>query len=124
MSAPELSVVVPCYRCADRIGGTVAELSAYLGTLTPRWEVVLVDDGSPDRTGAVVEELADGSRIRAIRLPVNRGKGAAVAVGMTRSRGLCTGHLAQDIPEALMPLSFHSAVLDALPSGIRSGPAW
>ena len=50
-------------------------------------EVVLVDDGSSDKTWAVMQSRVDDDRVRAIRHDVNRGKGAAVRTALTHARG-------------------------------------
>lgn len=74
---------------ATRIGGSLKALEAS-GLLDDRLEVLLVDDGSGDGTPAVVEKaIADLGLTSAqvMRLPVNRGKGAAVRVGMLAARG-------------------------------------
>lgn len=58
-----------------------------LDTLGCTWELLVVDDGSSDATGAVVEELAArDTRIRLVR-GGHRGKGAAVRTGMLEARG-------------------------------------
>ncbi len=98
---PELSVVVPCYRCAATIGASVGRMRAYLPTVSAEWEIVLVDDGSGDDTADVLETLADGVRVRALCLDRNRGKGAAVAAGMTSARGSCRIFTDADLPYRL-----------------------
>lgn len=74
---------------ATRIGVSLSALRAS-GLLDSRLEVVLVDDGSRDGTPEVVEatiaELGI-DRARVLRLPANRGKGAAVRAGMLASTG-------------------------------------
>jgi hypothetical protein len=66
--------LVPAKDRADTVGATVAALSAVGGVD----RVVVVDDGSTDGTAAVAE--AAGAHV--VRLPRNRGKGAAVAAGV------------------------------------------
>ena len=76
-----LTVVVPAYCEADRIGATVARLDAALVDVDH--EIVVVDDGSPDETAAA----ADTAGARVVRLDHNRGKGAAVRAGVLAARG-------------------------------------
>ena len=78
-----LTVVVPAYNEARRIATTVERLCRVTGTLEGGVEIVVVDDGSGDPTAAV----AAGAGARVVRLPVNRGKGAAVRAGMQEARG-------------------------------------
>jgi len=88
---PRLSVVVPAFDEESRLPGTLARITAFIEG-TQRWrpaEVIVVDDGSRDRTAAVGERFGggDGVEVRVCRLPVNRGKGAAVRTGLAASQG-------------------------------------
>jgi glycosyltransferase involved in cell wall biosynthesis len=87
MSALELSIVVPAFNEEACIADCVRRWTQCLDRASLRWELIVVDDGSSDRTGAIVEELAasDG-RVRLIRHG-RRGKGAAVRDGMLAARG-------------------------------------
>ncbi|HEU5300673.1 MAG TPA: glycosyltransferase [Acidimicrobiia bacterium] len=83
---PRLSVVIPAYNEATRIGATLHALAA--ATAGQDVEVVVVDDGSTDDTAAVAESLLDFSGHRQVlRLDHNRGKGAAVRAGVLAARG-------------------------------------
>jgi putative flippase GtrA len=81
-----LSVVVPAYGEADRIGGTVRRLDEALGDIREAGgsEVVVVDDGSSDGTADAA--LAAGAD-QVVVQPRNRGKGAAVRAGVLAARG-------------------------------------
>ena len=81
---PELSVVLPCYRSAPLAIRSVERLSDYLDDTGLTWEVVVVDDGGNDFPA---EPWDPAGPARLIRLPVNRGKGAAVGMGMRAARG-------------------------------------
>src|SRR4029077_7676322 len=78
---PGLTVVVPCYNEADRLDA--APLLAFLDS-HPDASFVLVNDGSTDATGAVLDRLAAASpgRMRALQLAPNRGKAEAVRQGL------------------------------------------
>lgn len=84
--ALRLSVVVPAYGEADRIGETVRRLGAALADLREAggYEVVVVDDGSTDGTADAA--LAGGAD-QVVVQPRNRGKGAAVRAGVMAARG-------------------------------------
>jgi len=98
---PGLSVVVPCYNAAEGIESSLDALSAYLERLPYTWEIVLVDDGSRDRTGEILAARADGTRIVHVLLERNRGKGRAVAEGMARASGACRIFTDADLPYRL-----------------------
>lgn len=104
-AAPELSVVVPCFQCADSIGASIEALTSYLEGTSLTWEVILVDDGSDDDTGDVLRAHADGVRVVALHLARNRGKGRAVATGMLEARGRCRIFTDADLPYALDAIS-------------------
>lgn len=85
-----LSVVVPCYNEAARVGKTLDDMLADLPSIVGgSFEIIAVDDGSSDSTAEVIEAL----RIRAaapiavVRHPTNRGKGAAIRTGVSKSSG-------------------------------------
>ncbi|HEX4416903.1 MAG TPA: dolichyl-phosphate beta-glucosyltransferase [Kofleriaceae bacterium] len=84
----DLSIVVPAYNEEHRLPPTLATLHAFLKTQALRWEIVVVDDGSRDATCAVVEAaMATIPNLRLVRQTPNRGKGAAVRLGMLAARG-------------------------------------
>jgi len=84
----DLSIVVPAFNEEHRLPPTLARLSAFLSTQPMRYEIVVVDDGSRDATCAVVEAaMATIPNLRLVRQSPNRGKGAAVRLGMLAARG-------------------------------------
>ena len=86
--APSLSVIVPAYDEEARIVPTLRRISAYLDERGEDHELIVVDDGSRDRTREVVAELgAELPRLRLLALDRNAGKGAAVRAGVLASRG-------------------------------------
>lgn len=83
-----LTVVVPAYNEEKRIGFSLFRIKDYLQSRKIGAEIIVVDDGSIDRTGEVAREiLADYPEFSLINFPVNRGKGAAVRAGMLQARG-------------------------------------
>ncbi len=83
---PAVSVVIPCFGQAEYLPFAVSSVA--LQTFTD-WEIVVVDDGSPDDTARVAEELISklpGRRIRLLRRE-NGGPGAARNAGIATARG-------------------------------------
>ena len=78
------SVVTPCYNGARYIGETIESV---LAQTYPRWEMIVVDDGSTDGSGGVVAPYAEADgRIRYVRQE-NAGSAAARNNGIRRARG-------------------------------------
>src|SRR5262245_29204070 len=77
---PEVSVILPAHNEAATIGAIVRDC---LSAVTQAKEIIVVDDGSLDRTAAEAE--AAGARV--IRLVPNRGKGRALRRGIEESAG-------------------------------------
>jgi glycosyltransferase involved in cell wall biosynthesis len=80
----EISIVLPAYNEEENIIAAVASATEVAGRLFADHEVIVVDDGSTDRTAEVTEQLiARDSRIRLIRHPRNRGYGEALRSGFS-----------------------------------------
>ncbi|MCS7181656.1 MAG: glycosyltransferase family 2 protein [Thermoanaerobaculum sp.] len=91
MHAPRLSLVIPAFNEEHRLPQSLAQLGEYLvkhPQLLPA-EVVVVDDGSEDRTAQVVESWQPPPGVAVVLhvLPQNRGKGAAVRAGLALAAG-------------------------------------
>ena len=84
-----VSFVIPCYRSAKTIGAVTAEIADTMGKLPQYdYEIVLVNDCSPDDTFAVIRALAkENRRIAAVDLAKNFGQHAALMCGMRKTRG-------------------------------------
>lgn len=77
-----LSVILPAYNEEELIANTVTNIMSVLTTWMQDFEVIVVNDGSKDRTGEIVARLeAYDRRIRLINHPVNQGYGAALVTG-------------------------------------------
>lgn len=83
-----LSVVMPLYREGSHLRTVLAAVRDALATADVFYEFVLVDDGSPDDTWAVIsEEARDSPMVRAARLSRNFGKESALCAGLELARG-------------------------------------
>ena len=83
MNEMTLSIIIPAYNEEERLGKSLKEISGKAGRYFSRLEIIVVDDGSNDRTVELAEEFMAGCRgsnteCRVIRLAENRGKGHAV----------------------------------------------
>ncbi len=82
-----LSIVVPAFNEERRIRPTLDRIVAYGRERLSGFELIVVDDGSRDRTCELVAEAAGAAaEIRLVPLPQNRGKGAAVRRGVLEAR--------------------------------------
>lgn len=87
-----LSLVIPAFNEENRIGKTLDETLRFLGAQPFESEIVVVNDGSRDRTAEVVRKYEPRaarakSRLRLIENPGNRGKGYSVRNGMLNAHG-------------------------------------
>ena len=83
-----LSVFFPAYNEEDNIGSTVSRAVDVIKSLNlDDYEIIVVDDGSADKTAAIVQSLiAKNPKIRLIRHPTNRGYGAALKTGFSSAK--------------------------------------
>lgn len=113
-----LSLVVPAYNEERRLGASLTRLIAYARQQPHRVEIIVVDDGSADRTAEVAREatreLPANVSFRLLQHQRNRGKGAAVRTGAAASTGEVVLYLDADLatpPEEIPKL------LEALAAG-------
>jgi glycosyltransferase involved in cell wall biosynthesis len=83
MSTASLSVIIPVYHSADSLMELTVELARILPTLADTFEIVFVDDGSPDNSWQVVQQLtAQYSWVQGIALMRNYGQHNALLCGI------------------------------------------
>ncbi|MDD5085335.1 MAG: glycosyltransferase family 2 protein, partial [Candidatus Omnitrophica bacterium] len=82
-----LSIVIPAYNEAGRIGESLDKLVRYLRTRPYGYEIVVVDDGSTDATREIVFEKLKGLPFSLIANSRNMGKGYSVRRGMLEAKG-------------------------------------
>ena len=85
----KVSFVIPCYRSARTIEAVAAEIARTMETMPEHsWELILVNDCSPDDTFSVIRALAEqDGHVTAIDLAKNFGQHAALMCGMRHSTG-------------------------------------
>ena len=85
----DLSVIVPAYNEQLRLPKMLDECLTFLNKRNSTYEVIIVDDGSKDRTTQTALDYVDkfgSDKVRVLTLAKNRGKGGAVRMGMLRAR--------------------------------------
>ncbi len=84
----KLSVIIPAYNEEGRLPKTLREIDKYLSRQSYDSEIIVVSDGSKDRTGEVTEEMmGEIGNLRLIDEKENRGKGYGVRRGMLAAKG-------------------------------------
>jgi glycosyltransferase involved in cell wall biosynthesis len=103
-----ISVVIPVYKNESFIYDLVHRLKAALGTISDTFEIIFVNDGSPDHSWERIKENAQNDpRVMGIRFPRNFGQHVAITAGLDYCRGdwvvVMDGDL-QDKPEEIIKL--------------------
>jgi glycosyltransferase involved in cell wall biosynthesis len=88
MRPPFLSVVIPAYNEALRVGSTLEKVWGYLETRNYPVELIVVDDGSTDETPGILEEFCQRHpSTRVLTNRINQGKGHSVRRGVLEAQG-------------------------------------
>lgn len=99
--APLLSVVSPVYMAEKILPALCQRLNAALGSITPEHEIILVCDGSPDRSWEVMEQLvARYPNLTIVKLSRNFGQHYAMTAGLDLARGQWTVVMDCDLQDA------------------------
>ncbi len=115
-SDPLLSVIIPAYNEQDRIIPTLRNTLAYLGAQPYSSQILVVSDGSSDRTTSVARafDLPQNVSLSALEYHPNRGKGYAVRYGMLRGRGRIVMFMDADYA---VPMQYCEKGLELIDSG-------
>lgn len=84
---PLITVLVPAYNEEKNIAHTLHNITGVLAQLSPHWNIVVVDDGSRDRTADVVQSLLTTCHVKLVRFSRNFGKENAISAGLQYADG-------------------------------------
>lgn len=90
MNKPFISIVAPCYNEEAILEININTIIAYLKSKDDKynWEVLIINDGSKDKTGAIANELAkQNAGVRVIHHPANMNLGGAIKTGFSNAHG-------------------------------------
>ena len=105
---PALSIIVPTYNERDRLRELVEAIFAAYAAARLDGELVIVDDNSPDGTGALADELASARRIIVVHRAGKLGLGTAVIEGFGAASSAIVGVIDADLshPPQMLPRMF------------------
>ena len=94
-----ISIIIPVYNQQHNISTVAITVQMIIDTLSTDYEIIIVNDGSTDRTLEVIEELRNENydKIKVVSYPKNRGKGYAVRSGIALSTGSIVMYLDGDM---------------------------
>src|SRR5687768_4830864 len=116
MTTPDLSIIIPAYNEEALIASTLDGLQTYLSSRPEQFEIIVVDDGSHDKTAASIQAWKNGSGTD-VHLLVNQknmGKGFSIRRGVLASRGRYLIFIDADLPYELY-------AIDDFLKALRSG---
>ena len=87
-TSPVLSIVSPVYQAEKIVPLLVDRIEKAISTITADYEIILVEDGSPDDSWTVIEAIAKtNSKIKGIKLSRNFGQHPAIMAGLSHAKG-------------------------------------
>lgn len=121
-ASPRVSVMIPVYNEEESLETLHRELDAALASIAGGAEIVFVDDGSKDRSLAVLREIAEKDpRVRVVVLDGNHGQTAAFAAGFDAVRGAITVTLDADLQNDPADIPRLIAKMDAEGADVVNG---
>lgn len=124
----QVSIIVPTYNEARSLSELAGRLFAALQGAGLEGELVVVDDGSPDGTGALAEELARRYPMQVLHRPAKSGLASAVLEGMARAQGdilvvmdADLSHPPEVVPRLVAPILAGKADLAVASRYVRGG---
>ena len=83
----KISIIIPVYNEAGTLPELLKQVQAAELRRGCEKEIVIIDDGSTDRTNGLLRSFAGDNKVVAVQLPTNRGKGAAIRAGIAVATG-------------------------------------
>ncbi|MGZ9166989.1 MAG: glycosyltransferase [Anaerolineales bacterium] len=116
MTTPDLSIIIPAYNEEALIASTLDDLQTYLSSRLEQFEIIVVDDGSQDKTVASVQAWKNrkGTDLHLLVNQKNMGKGFSIRRGVLESRGRYLIFIDADLPYELF-------AIDDFLKALRSG---
>ncbi len=113
MTILEISIVIPAYNEETLIVNTLESLRSYMVTRAEPYEIIVVDDGSQDKTAASIQDWQEqtNANLQLLINPKNMGKGFSIRRGVQASRGQYVIFIDADLPYELYAIdNFLSAL--------------
>lgn len=106
MTSPDLSIIIPAYNEEALIVSTLEGLQTYLSTRPEQYEIIVIDDGSQDKTTELIEQwqLCNQVELRLLVNAQNMGKGFSIQRGVLESRGQFIIFIDADLPYELQAI--------------------
>jgi len=119
----KVSVILPAYKEEKTIKETIRKVDCTLKETGFSYEIIVVDDGSPDSTSLKASQCAvNNSHVKVIRHAANMGKGAAVRTGFSHSTGDYVAYIDSDLEISPEPLQTYFRALSS--ADIAIGSKW
>ncbi len=110
-----ISLIIPAYNEEERILFTLRKVSQYLRNNFFEYEIIVVDDGSRDKTFDLVRQFAGktgNSRIVPFRIERNKGKGGAIRMGVRQAKKDLVAFVDADLAYDLEGLSVMAGIIE------------
>jgi glycosyltransferase involved in cell wall biosynthesis len=120
---PQLTIIMPVFNEQDNLPDVMGILGQKLSQWVEHYEILIIDDGSTDRTCEIAARLtARDDRIRLIRHPENRGPGSGIITGLAHAKGKLVTFIPADLAISMdqFPRYLEAAKEADLVIGIRS----
>ncbi|MDI6757440.1 MAG: glycosyltransferase family 2 protein [Endomicrobiia bacterium] len=118
-----ITVIIPAFNEEERLGPSVEKIVSFLERQGKSYEIIIVDDGSTDKTLSVAEQFAahDAGAVKVLKNEMNRGKGFSVKQGVAAAAGELILFSDADLSTPMEELSSLEAALNATGAAVAAG---